>query len=212
MREFADILSITCILKDEIRSRFRIAHAEQKSRLEHTKESPHPEELNSLKRGFKYVAKTPARPEYRFVKCLRPNPDLVDGERFITHLTPFVNAGADIMCLHCGREFDHRPVHAVESLSERKRMFRIFGYFCCWNCAKAHIMESSTNFGPRCANLFSLYRAMGGRNRNVSASGGRSTIREFGGTIPRSDFTLAYCKDILPADAQLDAKYIVRFV
>jgi hypothetical protein len=184
MRNFIDIADVSHVLVDEIRSR----------------------PSNTIRRTA-----PPNWPRNRLlhvVNFLSPCPDAV-----IKKPKPpvrntrqaFVNGGADMACLHCSAPFAHRPAHVVERFSSKRRCFFLSGYFCSWNCAKA--MSATSEFGgAKCANLYMMFRLMGGKGRGIRHAQPRAALAQFGGSLARHEFDKD-CVDTVGPDSALPPPY-----
>lgn len=133
--------------------------------------------------------------------------DLLDQSKkdYLTVFNSKINR--DSVCWWCTFPFDSLPVCAPLTYNSIKDVFGVCGYFCCFSCAKAYIIDKKSPYiDPSLITL--LNKRLTGKLTTVRVAPPRETLLKFGGNLTIEEFRnniSPQLKDIV-TNQQLDYK------
>lgn len=88
----------------------------------------------------------------------------------------------DILCWHCCSQFDTQPVCIPKSYDTKEQNYIVYGSFCGFPCAKAHILETDTfNTGLQLTMFDRMARDVYNIKDDIKAAPPRLSLNIFGG-------------------------------
>jgi hypothetical protein len=99
------------------------------------------------------------------------------------------------LCWHCCEPLETLEVKRMPVAHDAgRRCFRLEGYFCSWECTKAHSLAMPDNDGlsRRASLLAELYVAMYEQTPRIVAAAPRTALKCFGGQLESAAFRSAF--------------------
>lgn len=88
----------------------------------------------------------------------------------------------DLHCWHCCHQFNGEPISAPKEYDPKEQNYVVFGCFCSFPCAKAHLLETDTfDTGLQITMLEKMARDMYGCPGGIAAAPPRLSLSMFGG-------------------------------
>lgn len=95
----------------------------------------------------------------------------------------------DRHCLWCCHPFDTVPIPLPLSYDDRTDVFKVYGMFCSWSCAKTYNMNTNHPDMPYRGHLLSqLYKRTTGITEGINPAPSKNYLKIFGGDMDIEDF------------------------
>ena len=95
----------------------------------------------------------------------------------------------DVCCWHCCESFENEPYKLPRLYDPVEKIYHVYGHFCSPNCAKAHILETTSFDKGQHLNVFTrMMRDIYDVKESITESPPRIALQKFGGPFDIKTF------------------------
>ena len=92
-------------------------------------------------------------------------------------------------CWWCCHPIKEKPLHLPNSYDNMKKEYKVFGYFCSWNCMKAYNLDTNdSNMNNRMSLISLMYYDTYKTFKPIRPAPPRQVLKIFGGSMDIDEF------------------------